>query len=48
MIKQAIIERKSTQVDEGTMGFHDYETVKEDIETFVLESKSMQIELQVK
>lgn len=34
IIKQVIIERKRTQVDEGTMGFHDYETVKEDIETF--------------
>lgn len=34
MIKQVIIERKSTQVDEGTMGFHDYVTEKEDIETF--------------
>lgn len=34
MIKQVIIERKSTRVDRGTMGFHDYETEKEDIETF--------------
>lgn len=34
MIKQIIIERKSTQVDRGIMGFHDYETEKEDIEIF--------------
>lgn len=34
MIKQAIIERKSTQVDRGTMGFHDYKTEKEDMEDF--------------
>lgn len=34
MIKQVIIERKSTQVDRGIMCFHDYETKKEDIETF--------------
>lgn len=34
MIKQVIIERKSTRVDRGTMGFHDYVTEKEDIETF--------------
>lgn len=34
MIKQDIIERKSTQVDGGTMGFNDYVTKKEDIETF--------------
>lgn len=34
MIKQVIIERKSTQVDRGMMDFHDYETEKEDIETF--------------
>lgn len=34
-LKQLIVKRNHTERDEGTMGFHDYTTVKEDFEQFV-------------
>lgn len=34
-LKQLVVKRTVTQRDEGTMGFHDYVTVKEDFEQFV-------------
>ena len=34
-LKQTIVKRKSHTIDEGTMGFHDYVTVKEDFNKFV-------------
>lgn len=34
-IKQFVAKRKSYKRDEGTMGFHDYVTVKEDFTEFV-------------
>lgn len=34
-IKQIVIKRESYKRDEGTMGFHDYVTVKEDFNKFV-------------
>lgn len=34
-IKQILISRDSYTIDEGTMGFHDYTTHKEDIKSFI-------------
>lgn len=34
-IKQIVVKRESHKRDEGTMGFHDYVTVKEDFTEFV-------------
>ena len=34
-IKQIVVKRESHKIDEGTMGFHDYVTVKEDFAKFV-------------
>lgn len=34
-LKQIIVKRNSTERDEGTMGFHNYITVKEDFDQFV-------------
>ena len=36
MILQQILKRKSYEVDEGTMGFHDYVTKYEDFDDFVM------------
>ena len=35
MIEQKVISRATRTKDEGTMGFHDYVTYKEDFEVFV-------------
>lgn len=35
MIKQKIIYRKTKQIDEGTMGFHDYVIKKEYMDDFI-------------
>ena len=35
MLKQILVARKSHIVDEGIMGFHDYEDEKEPMEAFV-------------
>ena len=34
-LKQMVVMRESHERDEGTMGFHDYVTVKEDFNKFV-------------
>lgn len=34
-IEQIVVKRESHKRDEGTMGFHDYVTVKEDFTEFV-------------
>lgn len=34
-IKQALVSRDSYTIDEGTMGFHDYTTHKEDMKSFI-------------
>lgn len=34
-LKQMVVMRESYERDEGTMGFHDYVTVKEDFNKFV-------------
>ena len=35
MVEQKVISRATRTRDEGTMGFHDYVTYKEDFEVFV-------------
>lgn len=34
-LKQMVVMRENHERDEGTMGFHDYVTVKEDFNKFV-------------
>lgn len=34
-LKQIVVMRENHETDEGTMGFHDYVTVKEDFNKFV-------------
>ena len=45
-IGQIIIKRESREVDEGTMGFHDYTTYKEDFLAFVNRVSSIANELE--
>ncbi len=34
-VKQKIVERASRTIDKGTIGFHDYEEIKEEYVTFI-------------
>ena len=43
-VNQIVIHRNSKTVDEGTMGFHDYITHKEKLETFVQRVTEVMIE----
>lgn len=47
-IGQILINRASREVDEGTMGFHDYTTYKEDFLVFINRVSSIANELKNK
>ena len=47
-IGQILVNRKKNEIDEGTMGFHDYVTYKEDLKVFMDRVSSIANELENK